>query len=375
MLKKQHTKKIRSLENNYKQSIIDYYRGPLRKQDDAMIKTILKIPDSWDEFEKKMSISLSDEKKKQLSYKKKSYAWKIQFEIEFISHFVNIENTLISCLTYRELEDDQIEEAKESISSILNNTDRNNINFKDLLLYFAKRAISDLYYLMTAYYKYYNKKDFNFDTDFKKFFNDLVRFFNEYKFIKKELDNFETISKEIEHYFTFNKRSVGYKIIDNKINELYSKDDIYKIRYIHNLKKLITTAFLFKKKLKSDYEFINFYYNELDGKLFRYNYILKSLSKKRAEKNTSRDIVDGFNEILKNFTRVKKTYEMNGLEDFGPDELPYSELITFLYKGSRVIESYHLRSSQYEELDNFRSTILHYVEKEYYHLNPDFNRI
>ncbi len=372
--KRKLQKKIRSLENNYKQSIINYYRGPLRKQDDAMFKTILKIPDNWDEFEKKMSISLSDNEKKQLSYKKKSYAWKIQFESQFIEHFINIENTLISCLTYRELEDDQIEDAKESISSILNNADRNIINFKDLLLLFAKRAISDLYYLMAAYHKYYNKKNFNFDTDFENFFNDLTSFFDEYKFIIKELNNFKQNSKEIETYFTLNKKSIGYKIIDDKINDFFSKDDSYKIKYIYDLKKLITTAFLFKKKLKSGYEFINFYFNGQDGKLFRYNYILNSLSQKLAKKNTSRDIVDGFNEILKNFTHVKKAYETFGLKDFGPDELPYSELINFLYKGSRLIESYHLRKSQYEELDKFRSTILHYVEKEYFNLNPRFTR-
>ena len=100
----------------------------------------------------------------------------------------------------------------------------------------------------------------------------------------------------------------------------------------------------------------------------------RALSQKLEQEKTTPEVFSGFQDILLKFTDLKKHLEQLGLRNFGPPGFSYIETLEFLLKSSKVLEFFYLRSSKYDDLTQFRSETLHYIEKEFFEFNPDQSR-
>jgi hypothetical protein len=137
------------------------------------------------------------------------------------------------------------------------------------------------------------------------------------------------------------------------------------IVYIDNLKKIIASTNVLKNSFKQNYNFLSYYYNDSDGKLFRYNFITHTLSEKLDNKIISPDMYKLFLDIRNNFNEIRECLLSNGLAGFGPSDFNYRMLLEFLFKVCKIIEFYYLRSSKYDNLKEFRTDYAHDIEKEY----------
>lgn len=352
------------LYRNYLESKTNYYRNVLRKQDQELLRKIQKIPDSWDGYEKaENSLVISHDEKKKLSDIKKAKSLELNFEGMFAYHLVHVENSLMSCLNYRFITHEQLDEAKHSADSILPEIQQNVSDFKHLLLRLAKRSVSDLYYLMISYVKFYKKRNFNFSTDFAEFLSDAIKIYIEYERLPEMLGEFISYSNLMDKFFSKSSNEIGWRLnefdlrdfLENQTDTFYSSN---------NLKRIVKSAYSFKKKLNEDHNFITYYYNHNDGKLFRYNFIVNALSQKLKKNLITREMFEGLSAIRYNFILLKQHFEKDGIEWFGPDKMSYFRVLEFLYKCCKIIEFIHLRSMEYDILQELRNDILLPVENE-----------
>jgi hypothetical protein len=353
-----------ALYASYLESKARYYRNVLRKQDNELLKKILKIPDNWDGYEKnENSLVISHDEKKRLSDIKKAKSLELKFEGIFAYHLVRVEDTLMSCLNYRSIPQEQLEEAKHSADNLLPEIKHHIPDFKHLLLRLAKRSVSDFYYLMISYVKFYKKRNFNFKTDFTEFLSDSIRIFIEYEMLPEMLGEFISYSNSVDRFFSKSSNVIGWRLNEFELKDfLENQTDVFYTS--NNLKRIANSAFSFTKKLKQDHNFITYYYNHNDGKLFRYNFIVNSLSQKLKENLITTEMFEGLNEIRHNFILIKQHFERDGIEWFGPEKMNYYKILEFLYKCCKIIEFFYLRSMEYDKLQELRNEILLPVEKE-----------
>ena len=107
-----------------------------------------------------------------------------------------------------------------------------------------------------------------------------------------------------------------YEIAVKKFFEDKEEQERYQI--INEFKKRIREAILFKKKLKVDHEYMKYYFNEHDGKVFRYNFITDALKIKLHENQIQQDVFDRFENIRDTFLEIKRDFDMKGILEFGP---------------------------------------------------------
>ena len=110
-----------TLEEKYRKAKADYYRHVLRKQDEEFINRIQKIPDDWNifaEIRRNKNLIISETQKKRLTDIKKRKSWELKFESLNIFFLINIEETVLSCLNYRNLSEEELAETIESANHI-----------------------------------------------------------------------------------------------------------------------------------------------------------------------------------------------------------------------------------------------------------------
>ncbi|HMB20167.1 MAG TPA: hypothetical protein VKQ10_03795 [Spirochaetota bacterium] len=358
-------------------SKIQYYRNVLRKQDEELLRRIQKIPDNWEEFEKKKThhgISITDFDKKRLSEIKKFKSQQLKFESLYINHIMNIENTLLQCLAQEDIPENELDEATESVEIVLVDMDKRIDDFKHLLLAMAKRAVSDLYYLVIAYTKFFKKDSFDFGPDIKSFFLELIDVFLNHKQDLELLNEVQKYNKLLEPYFVVSSNRLGWKIDEFKLKKMLEEVDEKKKFPFLELRSTVSHAFRYKQKMKKNYEFIQYYYNETDGKMFRFNFISQSLAEKLNNGEITPQMYELYCKIRDDFREVKRDLDFTGLYDFGYQTMSYTELLDFVFKAGKIIEFYYLRSYNYEGLQKFRNDIVYYVEEEFYRIHPEINR-
>jgi hypothetical protein len=352
------------LYRSYLESKTQYYRNVLRKQDQELLRKIQKIPDNWDGYDKaENNLIISHDEKKRLSDIKKAKSLELKFEGLFAYQLVNVENSLMSCLNYRFITNEQLDEAKHSADSILPEIQNHVPDFKHLLLRLAKRSVSDLYYLMISYVKFYKKRNFNFNSDFAEFLSDSIKIYIDYERLPEMLGEFISYSNLMDKFFSKSSNEIGWRLnefdmrdfLENQTDPFYSSS---------NLTRIATSAYSFMKKLKEDHNFITYYYNHNDGKLFRYNFIVNALSQKLKKNLITSEMFEGLSAIRHNFIVLKQNFEKDGIEWFGPHRMNYFRVLEFLYKCCKIIEFIHLRSMEYDKLQELRNEILLPVEKE-----------
>ncbi len=374
--KSRHDILQQQLEERYLKAKTDYYRLVLRRQDDLVRQRLQKIPDNWEDYEKNRLASdpvITEEKQKRLSDIKQRKSWELKFESLNVYFINSIENTFMDILNHRNIDESSLLDAIDSVNNIALEIGANVSDLKFLLLSLAKRGVSDLYYVMTAYDRYKKKQFSSFDEQFGSFCDDCIRIFRGYLNVMRNILIFHQTSRFIEKFFQKSSSSRGWKIREQEI-KAYLEEKDSEITII-DLRKIIVVADQYRKTMRDDYRFLAYYYNDRDGKLFRYNFIADSLKSKLDDGLVSSRVYEGFGLIRSSFKALKEFHEESGLEEFGNAGFNYQEILEFIIKTGKIIEYFFLRSSRYEDLQNLRNDILYHAQEEYHRINPDADRL
>lgn len=357
------------LEIEFTELKAHYYRFILRKVDEEVFRKIQKIPEDWADYAAKTSgyiTGITEDQKKRLSDIKRYKSWELRFESLYISHLITIEEVLIACLNHRRVSTDRLDEALDSANCVLTEIGGSLMNFKHLLLSLAKRAVSDLYYFIIAFQRFHAKTPFDFDTQFHEFCTTAISALKEFSLFRDHLALLNEYRSAAGNLFPGSSNAIGWKMDEFAVKKFIEEHESRE--FIVELKKVVTVAYLMKKKLKTDHEFLTYYYNDNDGKMWRYNYIAETLHTRMNEGKIAREVFDGYAAICEKFLEIKRLFESKGLPEFGPAGFSYSDILEFTYKMSKLLEFYYLRAMRYDELQNLRNEILYYVENEYMHL-------
>lgn len=357
---------IRELEDKFFKIKMNYYRFVIRNEDKNILSKFSKIPESWDNYTPAEGTRLNDEVKSRLSDMKKRKSWELKLESLYLFYITDIENKIISVMQQRSIPENEIDEAVDSVNSLILEFDDELVNFKYLMLALAKRSISDFYYILNAYSRFFFKKNFVFETDVKSLMNDFIAIFARYKNRGKVLNRFIQCNDEIMHMFPKSSNQLGWRLNEFAVKEYLDRSN--QVVKIAELNWTVKEGFEYKKALTNCYSFLKYYYNENDGKLFRLNFIRESLKAKLDEGKISQEVYESYEEIRESFRDYKYHFENSGLLKFGPDEMSYLDLLDFIYRVSKIIEFYYLRNMKYEQLQTFRNEIMFYVEKEIFAL-------
>jgi len=358
------------LEEKYRKAKADYYRHVLRKRDDDLINKIQKIPDDWNNYSetrKSENLIISDSQKKRLTDIKKRKSWELKFESLNIFFLINIEETVLSCLNYRYLSSEELGESIESANHITTEFGSNITNFKHLLLSLAKRSVSDLYYMIISFRKYYYKQGFIFEKDFISFCDDSIKIINEYRKNMTMVLQFSETRNNLALLFPKSSNTIGWKMDEIAVKKYFEdKEEPERYQIINELKKRVREAIFFKKKLTVDHEYMRYYYNEHDGKVYRYNFITEALKTKLHENQITPEVFERFENIRNSFLEIKRDFDIKGILEFGPEGFTYIETLEFIHKCCKIIEFFYLRSMKYESLQTLRTETLYSIEHEYF---------
>ena len=358
---------LSDLEKNYIQTKTDYYRFVVRNEDKVILALFGKIPDNWENYQYRDGIHLTDGIKSRLSDIKKKKKWELKLQSLYFFFITNIESKLLTVLQQGYVEEEDLIEAIDSIANLILEIDDELMNIKYLLLTLAKRSISDFYYLISAYCKFFLKRNFIFEKDIKIVLDEIIKIFKIYNVINRDIEIVFQTENEISGLFMKSSNEFGWRMDEFLVKDYFEKSN-GPVKILE-LCKTVKSIFEYKKNLLNYYSFLKFYYNENDGKLFRLNFVYQSLKIKLDEKKISKEIFDSFQLIRESFNNYKNQFEVVGLVGFGPEKITYYELLDFIFKLCKMIEFYYLRNNKYEALQLFRNDILFYVEKEMLALN------
>ncbi len=364
---KREIEDLLKLREIYNQSRIDYYRFVIRTEDRMIFSRLGKIPDNWDNYTNKEGIQLTNSVKSRLSDIKKKKSWELKLQSLYVFFVTDIENMFLSVLQQIDVEENELNDSIDSISNLILELNDEFLNFKYLLLTLAKRSISDMYYILSAYSKFFMKKNFNYEDDIKSLLSEINIIFRKYIITNHGLEYFININNEIKPLFIKSTNEIGWRMNEFAVKDYFERTN--HVVKISELNKIVRSAYEYKKNLLNYYLFLKFYYNENDGKLFRLNFVYDSLKVKLDENKINKDVFESYQIIRESFINYKNLFEKVGLNGFGSEKMSYYELIDFIYKLCKIIEFYYLRNMKYETLQLFRNDILFYVEKEILTIN------
>ena len=353
---------IRELEEKFFRIKMNYYRFVIRNEDKNVLSKFSKIPETWDNYTPAEGTRLNEEIKSRLSDIKKRKSWELKLESLYLFYITDVENKIISLMQQRDISESEIDEAIDSVNNLIIEFDDELINFKYLMLTLAKRSVSDFYYILSAFNRFFFKKNFVFETDVKSLMNDFISMLSRYKNKSKIFSRFLRCNDEIEPLFPKSSNQLGWRMNEFAVKEYLDKSN--QVVKIAELNWTVKEGFEYKKNLMNYYSFLKYYYNENDGKMFRLNFISESLKTKLDDGKITREIYESYEEIRETFREYKLHFEGAGLLEFGPDEMSYVELLDLIYRVSKIIEFYYLRNMKHELLQAFRNQYFYYIEKE-----------
>lgn len=358
---------IYELEKNFFEARMNYYRLVIRNEDKSVISKLIKIPNNWQNYKSDKGVNLTDNVKSRLSDVKKKMTWELQLQSLYFYSIVNIESVLIAVFQQNPLDESELQEAIDSLNNIILEIDSELLNIKYLLLTLAKRSISDFYYFISSYCKYFLKKIFNFENDIKTLLIELVRILNQQDVVNNNVDMFIKWNMSITSLFEKSSNALGWRMNEFAVKDYLEKDNSFVT--ITEMISVVKDACKYKEKLKNYYYYLKYYYNESEGKLFRLNFISDSLKSKLNEGKIKEDVFKSFEEIQLSFINYKNIFEERGLKGFGHEEISYYELLNFIFKLCKIIEFYYLRNMKYTALQDFRNEVYYFVENEMFSIN------
>ena len=357
---------IVKLELKYTSAKTNYYRYVIRSEDRDLFSKMIKIPDNWDNYISREGVKLTESMKKRLSDIKRKMSWELKLQSLYFIYITNIENVVLSVLQQRIIDRQELHDAIDSINNISLELDDELFNIKHLLLTLAKRSISDFYYLVSAYCKFFYKKNFLYEADIRIVLNEFVKIINKQFFLKDNILVFQKYNLEISHFFQSSSNELGWRLDEFAIKDCFEKENmaVKILEYSGLLKDLLE----YKNNLRNYFHFMKYYYNETDGKMFRMNFINESLKLKLNEQKITKDTLQTFEVIRENFVSYRKAFENAGIAFFGDSKMPYIEVIHLIYKLCKIMEFYYLRNMKYDNLQNLRTDYLLNIEKEVFAL-------
>lgn len=353
---------IMSLESKYRSAKTDYYRYVIRSEDKDMLSKMIKIPDDWEDYKPREGVKLTESMKKRLSDIKRKMSWELKLQSLYFIYITNIEYVILSVLQQRDIEKHELDDAADSINNISIELEDELLNIKHLLLTLAKRSISDFYYLVSAYCKFFYKKNFHYESDIRIVLNEFIKMIKQQVQSRKSIESFKKYESEISQFFQASSNELGWRLNDFFVKEYFEKEN--KAMKIMEFNKLLKDLFEYKNTLRNYFNFLKYYYNETDGKMFRKNFIYESLKQKRDDKKISNDTFKTYENIRKSFIRYRTAFESSGIRVFGNHDMPYIDIIHLIYKLCKIMEFYYLRNMKYDNLQNLRNDYLLYIEKE-----------
>ncbi len=353
---------IYELEKKYLESRMNYYRFVIRNEDKSVINKLIKIPDNWHNYKSSNGVVLTEKTMARLSDVKKRMTWELKLQSLYFYYIVNIENAFISAIQQNPIDDSELSEAADSINSIMLELDDELLNIKHLLLTLAKRSISDFYYLISTYWKFFMKKSFLYERDIKAVLNDFISIINQQHVVNSNVDMFIKYNNQISSLFQESSNAVGWRMNESSVKEYLEKNNPFVL--VTELTGIAREAFAYKNNLKNYYLFLKYYYNESDGKLFRLNFVSESFKNKLNEGKISEDVYNSFENIRGVFINYRNHFDERGISGFGSEKISYYELLNFIYKLCKIIEFYYLRNMKYAALQDLRNEIYYYVENE-----------
>lgn len=353
---------IMSLESKYRSAKTDYYRYVIRSEDKDMLSKMIKIPDDWEDYKPREGVKLTESMKKRLSDIKRKMSWELKLQSLYFIYITNIEYVILSVLQQRDIEKHELDDAADSINNISIELEDELLNIKHLLLTLAKRSISDFYYLVSAYCKFFYKKNFHYESDIRIVLNEFIKMIQQQVQSRKSIESFKKYETEISQFFQASSNELGWRLNDFFAKEYFEKEN--KTMKIMEYNRLLKDLFDYKNSLRNYFNFLKYYYNETDGKMFRKNFIYESLKQKLEDKKISNDTFKTYENIRKSFIRYRSAFESSGIRVFGNHDMPYIDIIHLIYKLCKIMEFYYLRNMKYDNLQNLRNEYLLYIEKE-----------
>ncbi len=360
-------KEIVLLEDKYLKARTDYYRYVIRSEDKTLFSKLIKIPDSWENYKAGEGVNLSENIKNRLSDIKKKMSWELRLQSLYFFYITCIENSILSAIQQRLSDRLEIEEAIDSVNNFILELESDLLNIKHLLLTLAKRSISDFYYLISAYCKFFYKKNFNYEADVKLILMEFIKILNQQLVIKENIAKFKKYNEEISSLFEASSNELGWRMNEFAVKVFFEKES--RAVKMKEYNRILMEMFELRNTMRNYFNFLKYYYNETDGKLFRLNFIHETLKQKADEKKVTQDTYKAYEAIRGSFLQYKFSFETVGLPGFGDEELPYIDLIHMIYKLCKILEFCYLRSMKYETLQSLRTDYLLFVEKEIYSLN------
>ncbi len=350
------------LESGYISARTDYYRYVIRSEDKDMLSKMIKIPDNWENYTPDSGVKLTESMKKRLSDIKRKMSWELKLQSLYIIYITSIENVFLSVLQQRHCNGHELEDVKDSLNNLNMELDGELMNIKHLLLTLAKRSISDFYYLVSAYCKFFYKKNFVYESDISNVLNEFIKIISQQDNFCISLESFIRYQSEISQFFQESSNELGWRLNEYAVKDYFEKDN--KAAKVMEFSRLLKDLFEYKSILRNYYNFLKYYYNETDGKMFRMNFIYESLRQKHDEKKISTDTFRTYENIRGCFIRYRNAFEDAGIKLFGSPDMPYTNVIHFIYKICKILEFYYLRSMKYENLQDLRNEYLVHIEKE-----------
>jgi len=353
---------INELEQKYYESRMNYYRYVIRNEDKSVINKLVKIPDNWQNYQIGNGIVLTESMMARLSDVKKRMTWELKLQSLYFYYVVNIENSFIAAIQQNPVDENQLNEAADSLNSIMLELDDKLLNIKYLMLTLAKRSISDFYYLVSAYWKFFMKKSFNYEMDIKPVLNEFISIINQQHVVNNNVNMFIKYNEQIAPLFQESSSALGWRMNESSVKEYLEKHNPF--AHVTELTEIAREAFTYKKNLKNYYLFLKYYYNESDGKLFRLNFVSESLKSKLNDGKIKEEVYNAFEEIRRSFINYRNLFEDTGISGFGHEKISYYELLDFIFKLCKIIEFYYLRNMKYTALQDLRNEIYYYIENE-----------
>lgn len=352
------------LEENYMKAKTNYYRFVIRSEDKTMFLKLIKIPDSWENYNGTNGVNLTDKVKSRLSDLKRKMSWELKLQSLYCIYISSIENNIISVLQQRTSDKEELKETVDSINNIIVELESDMLNIKHLLLTLAKRSISDFFYLISSYTKFFYKRNFHYETDIKIILPEFIKIINDQISFTDNLEALKKVEAEIAPLFQSSTNILGWRIDEFALKDFIEKEN--QTSRIYEFSRLLKALYEYKNRLRHYFNFLKYYYNENDGKLFRLNFVHESLKQKLDEQKINADTFDAFEDIKNSFIEYKQCFEVAGIPGFGDVETPYIDVVHIIYKLCKILEFYYLRNMKYEMLQNLRNDYLLYTEKEIY---------
>ena len=283
---------------------------------------------------------------------------------DYVDQIISLEKVLLACITHETVAEDEIAWAMQSVKSLVDESLRRPGEYLQFFLDTARWAISDLYYLLLSYYRYHHRDNMPDALNFGLLGAEMLSLLKSNYTRQQDIQHFLNYKRSIDRFFLQVSFGSGCKLNDQALKTICENPQEEGIVAPIVLRRLIDKSRMYKARMKKDYEFLREYSSERRGKQYRYDFIIRTMTKKISENAITYDIYKNFHCVRENFIEWKKDFDRKGLEEFGPAFFCYREQTEFLYKCSRMLEFIYLRTQQYDRLQELRGRVIYVLERE-----------